>query len=314
MKKLKVIFFGTPDFAVASLDAINSSHHEIVGVVTATDKASGRGQKIVESPIKKYAINNNIPIFQPERLKNTEFIKGIKSINADVFVVVAFRMMPEILFSIPKLGTFNIHASLLPNYRGAAPINFAIINGEKKTGITSFFINEKIDEGNILLQEEIDITNKDDAGSLHDKLMTLGADLAIKTLNGLAEGNLKEKPQPDIKNPKLAPKILKENTQINWNQNSKQIYNFIRGLSPHPSAFTKIKISEEIKVLKIFSGKFELKPHKRKASEININKNIFEIYTLDGIFLPEEIQLEGKKRMNIKNFLNGLNDYNVKIV
>jgi len=314
MKKLKVIFFGTPDFAVASLDAINNSHHEVIGVVTAIDKASGRGQKIVESSVKTYAIKNNIPFFQPEKLKNNQFLHEIKNLNADVFVVVAFRMMPEVLFSIPRLGTFNIHASLLPDYRGAAPINFAIINGEKKTGVTSFFINEKIDEGNILLQEETDISDYETAESLHDKLMYLGADLAIKTLNELAEGTLKEKPQPDIKKPKLAHKIFKENTQINWNQNSKQIYNFIRGLSPYPSAFTKIKISKEIKSLKIFSGKYEPKSHRRKAGEININKNIFEIFTIDGIFTPEEIQLEGKKRMNIKDFLNGLNGFDIEIV
>jgi len=314
MKKLKVIFFGTPDFAVASLDAINNSHHEVVGVVTAIDKASGRGQKIVEFSVKTYAKNNNIPVFQPEKLKNNQFLHEIKNLNADVFVVVAFRMMPEVLFSIPRLGTFNIHASLLPDYRGAAPINFAIINGEKKTGVTSFFINEKIDEGNILLQEETDISDYETAGSLHDKLMYLGADLAIKTLNELAKGTLKEKPQPNIKNPKLAHKIFKENTLINWNQNSKQIYDLVRGLSPYPSAFTKIEISKEIKSLKIFSGKYELKSHQRKTGEININKNIFEIFTIDGIFTPEEIQLEGKKRMNIKDFLNGLNNFDIKIV
>jgi len=313
MKKLKVVFFGTPEFAVASLDAIYKSNHKVVGVVTATDKASGRGQKIVESPIKKYALEKKIPIFQPEKLKNTEFIQEIKNLNADVFVVVAFRMMPKVLFSIPELGTFNIHASLLPDYRGAAPINFAIINGEKKTGITSFFINEKIDQGNILLQEETDIEDNENAGSLHDKLMLLGASIAVKTLNGLSEGNIKEKKQKDIKNPKLAHKIFKENTQINWNQKSKQIHDFVRGLSPHPSAFTKIKLPEGIKILKILSGKFEIKNHKRKTGEIFIDKNIFEIYTLDGTFIPEEIQLEGKKRMNIKDFLNGLNNFDIEI-
>jgi len=314
MKKLKVVFFGTPDFAVASLDAINKSHHDVVGIVTSVDKASGRGQKIVNSPVKKYALNYEIPIFQPEKLKNIEFIQNIKNLNADVFVVVAFRMMPKALFSIPKLGTFNIHASLLPDYRGAAPINFAIINGEKKTGVTSFFINEKIDEGNILLQEETYISDDENAGSLHDRLMILGANLAVKTLNGLAEGSIKEKFQQNSQNPKLAHKLFKPDMQVNWNQKSKQIYDFIRGLSPYPAAFTKIKISDEVKILKILSGKFEIKSHQNKAGEICINKHNFEIYTIDGIFIPIEIQLEGKKIMKVKDFLNGLNDFNVEIV
>ena len=209
MKSLKVIFFGTPEFAKTSLEAIHKSQHEIVGVVTVADKASGRGQKIHESPVKTFAVENHLPVFQPEKLRNPEFLKSIKDLDADIFVVVAFRMMPKVLFEMPKLGTFNLHASLLPDYRGAAPINYAVINGEKKTGATTFFINEKIDEGNILLQKEIEISPEENAGELHDRLMEMGAELVVKTLDGLAENSIQEKPQPEVEHPKNAFKIFK---------------------------------------------------------------------------------------------------------
>ena len=232
MKSLKVIFFGTPEFAKNSLKAIHESNHEVVGVVTVADKASGRGQKIHESPVKTYAMENNLRVFQPEKLRNTEFLEEIRSLNADVFVVVAFRMMPKILFEMPEMGTFNLHASLLPDYRGAAPINYAVINGEAKTGATTFFINEKIDEGNILLQEEIEISADENAGMLHDRLMEMGAKLVVKTLDGLAENSIQEKPQPNVEHPKNAFKIFKEDTRINWEMNSENVHNFIRGMSP----------------------------------------------------------------------------------
>ncbi|WP_297985637.1 methionyl-tRNA formyltransferase [uncultured Chryseobacterium sp.] len=309
MKSLKVVFFGTPEFAKNSLEAIHRSNHEVVGVVTVADKASGRGQKINQSPVKIFAVQNNLPVFQPEKLRNPEFLEQIKELDADVFVVVAFRMMPKMLFEMPKLGTFNLHASLLPDYRGAAPINYAIINGEQKTGATTFFINEKIDEGNILLQEEIEVLTNDNAGSLHDRLMEMGAKLVVKTLDGLAENTISEVPQPNVAEPKNAFKIFKEDTKIHWNNPSETVHNFIRGMSPYPCAFTTLKIGNEEKSLKIYSGKFELNNHGKAVDSLEIDKNSFKIFTADGIYFPEELQLEGKKRMPVKDFLNGFRNF-----
>ncbi|KMQ61297.1 methionyl-tRNA formyltransferase [Chryseobacterium sp. FH2] len=309
MKSLKVVFLGTPEFAKTSLEAIYQSHHEVVGVVTVADKASGRGQKINQSPVKIFAVENNLPVFQPEKLRNPEFLEELRKLNADVFVVVAFRMMPKVLFEMPKMGTFNLHASLLPDYRGAAPINFAVINGEEKSGATTFFINEKIDEGNILLQEELAILPDENAGSLHDRLMEMGAKLVVKTLDGLAEGSISEKPQPNVEHPKNAFKIFKEDTKIDWTKNSKEVHQFILGMSPYPAAFTMLKIGEEEKGLKIFGGKFEVSNHKKPAGSLEISKNDFKIFTKDGIYFPLELQLEGKKRMNTKDFLNGFRNF-----
>lgn len=306
MDKLRVVFFGTPEFAKSSLEAIHKSNHEVVGVVTVADKASGRGQKITQSPVKIYAVENNIPVFQPEKLRNEEFLAEMQKLNADIFVVVAFRMMPKVLFSMPRLGTFNLHASLLPDYRGAAPINYAVLNGETKSGVTTFFINEKIDEGNILLQAETEILPDDNAGTLHDKLMNIGADLVVKTLDELAKGTIEEKPQPFVENPKTAYKIFKEDTKINWEKESEVVHNFVRGMSPYPTAFTMINLGNEEKVLKIYKGNFEKKEHSQQAGAMEISKNEMKIYTQDGVYYPEELQLEGKKRMNIKDFLNGL--------
>ncbi len=308
-KSLNVVFFGTPDFAKASLEAIFKSHHKIVGVVTAADKASGRGMKLTPSPVKVFAEVNNLNLYQPEKLRNPEFLESIRNLNADVFVVVAFRMMPEVLFSIPRLGTFNLHGSLLPDYRGAAPINYAVINGETKSGVTTFFINEKIDEGNILLQAETEILPEDNAGTLHDKLMVTGADLIIETLNGLAENSIVEKPQPQKENPKTAYKIFKENLKLDWNQNSETIHNFVRGMSPYPTAFTILKTEDEEKSLKIFKGHFELKSHSREAGDFDISRNEFKFYTKDGIYYPEDVQIQGKKRMPVKDFLNGIQNF-----
>ncbi len=309
MKSLKVVFLGTPEFAKTSLEAIHQSHHHVVGVVTVADKASGRGQKINQSPVKVYAAENNIPVFQPEKLRNPEFLEQLRKLEADVFVVVAFRMMPKILFGIPKMGTFNLHASLLPDYRGAAPINYAVINGEEKTGATTFFINEKIDEGNILLQAELEISPNENAGSLHDRLMEIGAELVVKTLDGLAEDAIEEKPQPQVEHPKNAYKIFKEDTRINWNASSKTVHQFILGMSPYPAAFTTLKIGDEEKGLKIFGGTFDLTPHGQPAGTLSISKNEFKIYTEDGTYFPQELQLEGKKRMTVKDFLNGFRNF-----
>jgi len=309
MNKLKVVFFGTPDFARASLEAIHTSAHEVVGVVTVADKASGRGQKVHQSPVKTYAVEHDLPLFQPEKLRNEEFLSQIQSLNADIFVVVAFRMMPKVLFSMPRLGTFNLHASLLPDYRGAAPINYAVINGETKSGVTTFFINEKIDEGNILLKAETEISPEDNAGTLHDRLMEIGAKLVVETLNGLAEGKLTEIPQNQKENPKTAYKIFKEDTKIDWEKEVEVIHNFIRGMSPYPAAFTILEVGGEQKILKIFKGKFQKIEHSKENGEIEISKNEFKIYAKNGVYFPEELQLEGKKRMNLKDFLNGFHSF-----
>ncbi|MFL9834429.1 methionyl-tRNA formyltransferase [Chryseobacterium terrae] len=315
MKSLKVVFLGTPEFAKTSLEAIHQSHHEVVGVVTVADKASGRGQKINQSPVKVFAVENNLPVFQPEKLRNPEFLEELRKLNADVFVVVAFRMMPKVLFEMPKMGTFNLHASLLPDYRGAAPINYAVINGEEKTGATTFFINEKIDEGNILLQEEIPVLEDENAGHLHDRLMEMGAKLVVKTLDGLAENSIIEKPQPEVEHPKNAYKIFKEDTKVDWTKTSKEVHQFILGMSPYPAAFTNLKIGEEEKGLKIFGGKFEISNHEKPVGSLEISKNDFKIYTKDGMYFPLELQLEGKKRMNIKDFLNGFRNFDeIKMV
>ena len=309
MNKLKVVFFGTPDFARASLEAIHTSAHEVVGVVTVADKASGRGQKVHQSPVKTYAVEHDLPLFQPEKLRNEEFLSQIQSLNADIFVVVAFRMMPKVLFSRPRLGTFNLHASLLPDYRGAAPINYAVINGETKSGVTTFFINEKIDEGNILLQAETEISPEDNAGTLHDRLMEIGAKLVVETLDGLAEGKLTEIPQNQKENLKTAYKIFKEDTKIDWEKEVEVIHNFIRGMSPYPAAFTVLEVGGEQKILKIFKGKFQKIEHFKENGEIEISKNEFKIYAKNGVYFPEELQLEGKKRMNLKDFLNGFHSF-----
>lgn len=309
MNKLKVVFFGTPDFARASLEAIHTSAHEVVGVVTVADKASGRGQKVHQSPVKTYAVEHDLSLFQPEKLRNEEFLSQIQSLNADIFVVVAFRMMPKVLFSMPRLGTFNLHASLLPDYRGAAPINYAVINGETKSGVTTFFINEKIDEGNILLQAETEISPEDNAGTLHDRLMEIGAKLVVETLDGLAEGKLTEIPQNQKENPKTAYKIFKEDTKIDWEKEVEVIHNFIRGMSPYPAAFTVLEVGGEQKILKIFKGKFQKIEHSKENGEIEISKNEFKIYAKNGVYFPEELQLEGKKRMNLKDFLNGFHSF-----
>lgn len=309
MKSLKVVFLGTPEFAKTSLEAIHQSRHEVVGVVTVADKASGRGQKVNQSPVKIFAAEHHIPVFQPEKLRNPEFLEELRKLNADVFVVVAFRMMPKVLFEMPRMGTFNLHASLLPDYRGAAPINYAVINGEEKTGATTFFINEKIDEGNILLQEELDILPDENAGNLHDRLMEMGAGLVVKTLDGLADETIQERPQPQVEHPKNAYKIFKEDTKIQWDAPSGTVHQFILGMSPYPAAFTTLKIGDEEKGLKIFSGKYEHADHDKKAGTLNISKNGLSIYTQDGIYYPQELQLEGKKRMGVKDFLNGFRNF-----
>lgn len=306
LKDLRIVFMGTPEFAVASLDALVSAGCNIVGVITAPDKPAGRGMQLQQSAVKKYAAEKNLNILQPEKLKNPEFIEQLRSLKADVQVVVAFRMLPEIVWNMPPLGTINVHASLLPQYRGAAPINRAIINGEKETGITTFKLQHEIDTGNVLLQEKIAIGEKETVGELHDKLKELGAALIVKTMQSIADGSIEEKPQLTTHHSPLtikhAPKLNTETCKIDWNKNADEIYNLIRGLSPYPAAFTHL----DDKVLKIFFAEKEIKEHQLEPGSFQTdNKTYLKFACADGFIYCKDIQLQGKKRMNIADFLRG---------
>ena len=295
---------GTPDFAVASLKAIHKSKHQIVGVVTATDKPSGRGKKLNSSAVKKYAQENGLTLFQPENLKKDSFKNELTLLNADIFIVVAFRMLPKTIWEIPNYGTINLHGSLLPHYRGAAPINWAVINGESHTGVTTFIIDEKIDTGEILLQEQIKINDGDNAGIIHDKLMNLGAQLILKTIDGFNENKLIPRTQisSDI-TLKTAYKLNRENTKINWNESSQKIRQLVLGLSPYPSAWTTLISNEKTYNFKIFDA--DINSKKLNPGSIEINKNQFLVGTSDGSIELKIVQLEGKKRMDTASLING---------
>ncbi|MGN6542207.1 MAG: methionyl-tRNA formyltransferase [Ginsengibacter sp.] len=304
---LRIIFMGTPEFAVPSLNKIYEAGYEIAAVITAPDKPAGRGMQITQSAVKKFALAKNLKILQPEKLKSREFIEELKSLKADLQVVVAFRMLPEIVWNMPPMGTVNLHGSLLPQYRGAAPINWAIINGEKETGVTTFKLQQQIDTGNILLQEKIPVSENETAGTLHDKMMNVGAELLLKTIQGLENGTLKEIPQPSTSNVghaplRAAPKIFTETGEINWNKNVEEIYNLIRGLSPYPSAFTFLNG----KKLKIFSAEKENSSESNGAGQfLTDHKTFLKFAARDGFISLKEIQLEGKKKMKIEDFLRG---------
>ena len=306
MKK-KIIFFGTPSFAVTSLDKINSKF--IVDyVVTSPDKRSGRGQKLNESDVKKYTLKNKIKTLQPSNLMDEEFINQIKGLKPDLIIVVAFRKLPAEVFNIPRHGTINLHASLLPNYRGAAPINWCLMNGEIKTGVTTFYINEKIDQGDILLQKEIMIKNEDDFGSLYTKLSEVGAELVVKTVEGIFNNSLKPIKQNFIDDLKLAPKLNSENTRINWSRSTNEIIGQIKGLSPKPGAWTMIKNGENrfrLKILKAVKKKEPLLKNNLNG-KIVINNGELHIYNKDGGINCSVIQLENKREMTSKELLNGL--------
>lgn len=302
---LNVLFMGTPEFAVDVLDQIKNSNHNIVGVVSIPDKPAGRGQKIHESAVTKYAKKYNLNLFQPEKLKSKSFLAALEKLEIDVMVVVAFRMLPKVVWEIPAMGTFNLHASLLPLYRGAAPINWAIINGETTSGVTTFMIDEKIDTGNILLQREVDILPDDNAGDLHDKLMQVGGDLVIETLNGLADDTIIPKPQKKVNELKNAPKIYKEDCIVNWNLPMEKIYNFIRGLSPYPAAYTTLYNDNEQKNLKIYKTNIQYTCHAYIPKNVVIDNQNMGIAHKDGIIWLEEVQLEGKRRMDALDFANG---------
>ena len=305
---MRIVFMGTPEFAAKILDAIlEDKKHEVVGVVTSTDKAAGRGMKIQESAVKLCAMKNNLPIFQPDKLRGIQFVETLKSLQADLFVVIAFRMLPEIVWRIPKKGTINLHASLLPQYRGAAPINWVIINGETQTGVTTFFINEKIDEGNLLLSNKVEITKEDNAGTLHDKLLNTGKLLLLETLGQIEENSYIEKKQNMDTDLKSAPKIFKENCLIDWSWTAEQIFNFVRGLSPYPVAFSRYKNAEnEEMYFKVFSCKTETSAHDLPLGKIiTDNKTFIKAACSDGYICIEELQIFGKKRMNVDDFLRG---------
>lgn len=298
----KIIFFGTPDFAVASLKALIAHNFNVVAVITAPDKPAGRGRKLHESAVKTYAQSQSLTILQPEKLKNKDFLAELFALKADLQIVVAFRMLPEVIWNSPKLGTINIHGSLLPQYRGAAPINWAIINGEKVTGVTSFKLQQEIDTGPILLQKESFILPEDNMGTMYEKLMAQGASLLIETINGLVEETISEQVQDLSKEIKHAPKIFKEDCKIDWNNNAEHIHNLIRGLSPYPTAFTFI----EEKQFKIFSSSFEISNHHLTAGIVETDGKTFLRFTAkDGWINCLNIQFEGKKRMDITDFLRG---------
>lgn len=294
---------GTPQFAVKTLDAIFNSKHEVVGVVTSTDKPAGRGRKIQQSDVKQYATKNNIRLFQPEKLKNKNFINDLKVLNADLFIVVAFRMLPKIIWEIPKKGTVNLHASILPNYRGAAPINWAIINGEKESGVTTFFINEKIDAGDVLLIEKTKIKAGQTAGELHDNLMEIGSKLIIRTISEIESGTLKSKKQIISASQKTAPKLNRNNTEINWFKDDITIKQFILGLNPYPGAWTLLSNNGRELNFKIFNVKTSNLKVPKKT--ILLKENKLYIGTNTNALELLEIQLEGKKRMNANDFLQG---------
>lgn len=304
MKDLRIVFMGTPDFAVAILKHLVEHKYTIVGVVTAVDKPAGRGRKIHESAVKKYATSVNIPVLQPKNLKSDEFVEKLKSLEADLQIVVAFRMLPKIVWQMPKKGTFNLHASLLPEYRGAAPIHWAIINGETKTGVTTFFIDDKIDTGEIILQEEIVIADDETVGSLHDRMMITGAHLVKNTIDLIANGNLTTTKQPELEE-KSAPKLNPENTKINWNNSLDNIYNKIRGLNPFPAAWTHIYNNDEQILAKIYTVKKEKEAHNFAIGKLVISKKELKIAVVGGFIIIDEIKLSGKKKMDAKSLLNG---------
>lgn len=293
---------GTPDFAVASLDALFTEGYQIVGVVTAPDKLAGRGLKLTESAVKKYALEKKLPILQPEKLKSIEFIEALRLLKADVQIVVAFRMLPEIVWNMPPLGTINVHGSLLPNYRGAAPINWAVINGEKETGVTTFKLKHEIDTGNILLQDKMPIGENETATEVHDRMKIVGANLLLKTLALLQTGELKDYPQQESEHPKQAPKLFSKDCEINWNNTVQCIHNLIRGLSIFPGAITKL----DGKIVKIFKSIPEPIQHNEPIGQIlSDGKTYLKFACKDGYLHIKDLQLEGKKRMTIENFLRG---------
>jgi methionyl-tRNA formyltransferase len=300
----KIVFMGTPEFAVASLDALYTAGFNIAGVITAPDKPGGRGMQLQQSAVKQYAVSKGLHILQPEKLKNPEFLAELKALQADVQVVVAFRMLPELVWNMPPMGTINLHGSLLPQYRGAAPINWAVINGEKQTGVTTFKLQHEIDTGNILLQESFAISDDENVGQIHDRMKDIGASLIVKTIEGLVANTITEQPQPTNDNGQLkhAPKIFTETCTIDWEKDCNSIYNLIRGLSPYPAAFCFL----DEKKLKVFAATKEIATHQHiTATHFTDGKTFFKYACADGFIHITDLQLEGKKRMKTEDFLRG---------
>ncbi len=324
-RSLRIIFMGTPEFAVASLDALVNAGCTIAGVITAPDKPAGRGMKLTESPVKKYAVEQGLKVLQPEKLKNPEFLAELKSLNADLQIVVAFRMLPEVVWNMPPMGSVNLHGSLLPQYRGAAPINWAVINGEKETGVTTFKLKHEIDTGDILLQESFPIGENETAGEVHDRMKEIGARVLVETVKGLADGTLKERPQSSMVNSEWsngalqtsethspltthhsplrhAPKIFTETCKIDFNKTATEVHNLIRGLSPFPGAFTSL----DGKMLKIYKTEKETTSSPQQPGEyLTDGKTFLKFACADGNVVVQELQLEGKKRMSTEEFLRG---------
>ena len=298
----RIVFMGTPEFAVASLDALVKAGFNIVAVITAPDKPAGRGMQLTETAVKKYAVANSLKVLTPEKLKAPSFLEELQSLRADLQVVVAFRMLPELVWNMPPLGTINLHGSLLPQYRGAAPINWAVINGEKETGVTTFKLQHEIDTGDILLQEGLPIGEHETAGEVHDRMKEIGAALLVKTVEGIADGSLSEMPQEKQGSLHHAPKIFTETCRINWNEPVDKIYNLIRGLSPYPAAFTFL----DNKMLKIYKAEKLLTTTLSAVGEMETDKKTYlRFNAMDGYIVLKEIQLEGKKKMFIEDFLRG---------
>ncbi|MBN7816082.1 methionyl-tRNA formyltransferase [Algoriphagus pacificus] len=301
-KDLRIIYMGTPEFAVPALEKLVENNWNVVAVITAPDKPKGRGQKLIPSPVKEVALKYQIPVLQPTNLKSPEFQAELKNLNADLQIVVAFRMLPESVWSMPPLGTFNLHASLLPNYRGAAPINWAIINGEKETGVTTFFLKHEIDTGSIIYQEKVPILEEDDLGTVYEKLMNLGSELVLKTVEAIASDSVDPLPQDESKAIHHAPKIFKETGQINWKDSAISIHNLVRGLSPYPAAWTEL----DGKICKIYKTKALSKNLSKEPGQFTTDgKTELLFQTGDGVLSIQELQLEGKKRMSVADFLRG---------
>ena len=305
MKDLRIVFMGTPDFAKATLKDLVEHHYNIVGVITAPDKPAGRGRKLNESAVKQYAQSQNLNILQPTNLKNEAFLDDLNALDANLQIVVAFRMLPKAVWQMPKYGTFNLHASLLPNYRGAAPINWAIINGETQTGVSTFFIDDNIDTGDMILQEAIDINPEENAGSLHDKLMNIGSELVLKTVSLIQKGPVKTIPQTNLHNIKTAYKLNKDNCKIDWNEGMDNIHNKIRGLSPYPGAWCTLANKEESLPIKIFKSSKEATEHHFPSGTVISTKQHVKVAVKNGFINIEEMQLPGKRNMDIKSLLNG---------
>jgi len=306
MEKLRIVFMGTPEFAVGILDTIYKNNYEIVGVITAADKPAGRGQKIKYSAVKEYALEKNLRLLQPTNLKDEAFLEELRSLNANLQVVVAFRMLPEVVWRMPKFGTFNLHASLLPEYRGAAPINWAIINGETKTGVTTFFIDDKIDTGAMILNDEIAIGENETAGELHDRLMVLGSETVIKTLALIKKGNVSTTLQSENPEIKTAYKLNRENCKIDWNKSGREIHNLVRGLSPYPAAWCFIKDNDQEWNVKIYETRFETENHDHIPGTVTTSKKEIKVATIDGFVSILSLQFPGKKRMTTQELLNGI--------